>query len=338
MMEKKIIFVLIEHHDKNAHPVSWELIGKARELSSKLDNSEVWGVILGDELDGICDEAIKRGADKVIYVKNRRFNHYVNYEYQNALVEIVKKYKPEIFLIGATLEGRELAGMVATKLETGLTADCTGLDILPDKKILAMTRPTFGGNLMATITCPNHRPQMATVRPGVMKELPIDPERKGEIIIEEYELEGLEKLIEIIESIPVKSESNLQYAPVIVAGGKGVGGPEGFKKLKELAELLGGEIGASRAAVKAGWISDEYQVGQTGKTVRPVLYIACGISGAIQHIVGIKESEIIVAINKDENAPIFDIADIGIVGDLHKIVPALTNKLKELMGKSGVKK
>lgn len=338
-MDKKIIFVLIEHHDKKAHPVSWELIGKARDLASKLENSEVWGVVLGDDLENVCDEAIKRGADKVVYIKNSKFNHYVNYEYQEALVEIVKKYKPEIFLIGATLEGRELAAMVATKLETGLTADCTGLDILPDKKILAMTRPTFGGNLMATITCPNHRPQMATVRPGVMKELPIDPERKGEIIIEEFELkDSLEKLMEILETIPIKSESNLLYAPVIVAGGKGVGGPEGFKKLKELAELLGGEIGASRAAVKAGWISDEYQVGQTGKTVRPVLYIACGISGAIQHIVGIKESEIIVAINKDENAPIFDVADIGIVGDLHKVVPALTNKLKQLMGKSGVKK
>ncbi|SHH33534.1 electron transfer flavoprotein alpha subunit apoprotein [Thermosipho atlanticus DSM 15807] len=341
-MEKKIIFVLVEHHDKKVHPVSWELIGKARELAAKLDNSEVWGIVLGDELENICNEAIKRGADKVIYVKNSRFNRYINYEYQTAIVNVVKKYNPEIFLIGATLEGRELAGMVATKLETGLTADCTGLDIVSDnrtgKKILAMTRPTFGGNLMATITCPQHRPQMATVRPGVMKSLPIDPKRKGEIIVENIELKDLKKLIEFLETIPVKTESNLQYAPVIVSGGKGVGGPDGFKKLKELANLLGGEIGASRAAVKAGWISDEYQVGQTGKTVRPILYIACGISGAIQHIVGIKESEIIVAINKDENAPIFDIADIGIVGDLHKVIPALIDKLKQLLAKSEVKK
>lgn len=228
--------------------------------------------------------------------------------------------------------------MVATELETGLTADCTGLDIIPDKKLLAMTRPTFGGNLMATIMCPDHRPQMATVRPGVMKELPPDPERTGEIIEEEYDLGTFDKLIEILETIPLQTQVNLEYAPVVVAGGKGVGGPEGFKKLKELADLLGGEVGASRAAVKAGWISPEHQVGQTGKTVRPVLYFACGISGAIQHVVGIKESEIIVAINIDEKAPIFDIADIGIVGDLHKVVPALTAKLRELLNKSGVKK
>jgi electron transfer flavoprotein alpha subunit len=251
---------------------------------------------------------------------------------------MVRKYKPEIFLIGATLEGRELAGMVATELETGLTADCTGLDIIPDKKLLAMTRPTFGGNLMATIMCPDHRPQMATVRPGVMKELPPDPERTGEIVEEEYDLGTFDRLIEILETIPLQTQVNLEYAPVVVAGGKGVGGPEGFKKLKELADLLGGEVGASRAAVKAGWISPEHQVGQTGKTVRPVIYFACGISGAIQHVVGIKESEIIVAINIDEKAPIFDIADIGIVGDLHKVVPALTAKLRELLNKSGVKK
>ncbi|AAD36598.1 electron transfer flavoprotein subunit alpha [Thermotoga maritima MSB8] len=338
MSEKKIIFVLIEHHGGKAHPVSWELIGKARDLASKLENSEVWGVLLGEGLESVAKEAIQRGADKVLYVKNREFNTYVNYLYKKALVDMVRKYRPEIFLIGATLEGRELAGMVATELETGLTADCTGLDIIPDKKLLAMTRPTFGGNLMATIMCPDHRPQMATVRPGVMKELPPDPERTGEIIEEEYDLGTFDKLIEILETIPLQTQVNLEYAPVVVAGGKGVGGPEGFKKLKELADLLGGEVGASRAAVKAGWISPEHQVGQTGKTVRPVLYFACGISGAIQHVVGIKESEIIVAINIDEKAPIFDIADIGIVGDLHKVVPALTAKLRELLNKSGVKK
>jgi len=198
MSEKKLIFVLIEHHDGRAHPVSWELIGKARELASKLENSEVWGVLLGEGLENVAKEAIHRGADRVLYVKNREFNTYVNYLYKKALVDMVRKYKPEIFLIGATLEGRELAGMVATELETGLTADCTGLDIIPDKKLLAMTRPTFGGNLMATIMCPDHRPQMATVRPGVMKELPPDPERTGEIIEEEYDLGTYEKLIEIL--------------------------------------------------------------------------------------------------------------------------------------------
>ncbi|MDI3516626.1 MAG: electron transfer flavoprotein alpha subunit [Thermotogota bacterium] len=329
------IFVFVEHYNGHAHPVSWELLGKARDLVQKLEGSEVWAVVLGDGLDSVCEEAIHRGADKVLYVKNKELNEYINYKYQKALVEMVKKYQPEIFLIGATLEGRELAGMVATELQTGLTADCTGLDILPDKELLAMTRPTFGGNLMATIMCPDHRPQMATVRPGVMKELPPDPKRKGEIIVEEYHLPAIEKLLDILELIPVTSEVNLQYAPVVVAGGKGVGGPEGFKILRELAQLLGGEIGASRAAVKAGWISDEYQVGQTGKTIRPVLYIACGISGAVQHVVGIKESEIIVAINIDENAPIFEIADIGIVGDLHRVVPALTKKFRERLEKRG---
>jgi electron transfer flavoprotein alpha subunit len=328
----KRIFVFVERVNGEAHPVSWELIGKARELAKNLDESEVWAIVLGKECENVCKEAISRGADKVLYVKNDQLVEYVNYKYKKVLVDMVRKYKPEIFLIGATLEGRELAGMVATELQTGLTADCTGLDILPDKKLLAMTRPTFGGNLMATIMCPEHRPQMATVRPGVMRELPPDPSRKGEVIVEEYTVPEMEKFIEILESIPVSVKSNLAYAPVVVAGGKGVGGPEGFEKLRELANLLGGEVGASRAAVKAGWISDEYQVGQTGKTIHPVLYIACGISGAIQHIVGIKESEIIVAINTDENAPIFDVADIGIVGDLHTIIPAITSKLKAMQG------
>ncbi|QTA38034.1 electron transfer flavoprotein subunit alpha/FixB family protein [Thermosipho ferrireducens] len=336
-MKHSNIFVFIETVNQKAKPVSWELMAKARELSEKLEGSEVWGVLLGNELDEVCKEAIARGADKVLYVKNSELNEYINYKYQKVLVDMVKKYKPEIFLIGATLEGRELAGMIATELKTGLTADCTGLDIIPEKELLAMTRPTFGGNLMATIFCPEHVPQMATVRPGVMKELPPDFKRAGEIIVEEYQMPEVEKLIEVLESIPVKSGSNLQYAPVVISGGNGVGGPEGFKMLRKLADLLGGEVGASRAAVKKGWVPYEYQVGQTGKTIRPVLYIACGISGAIQHIVGIKESDIIVAINKDENAPIFEVADMGIVGDLHKVVPALIEIIENKL-KSGARK
>ncbi|MBM7559244.1 electron transfer flavoprotein subunit alpha/FixB family protein [Marinitoga litoralis] len=335
-MKHSNIFVFIETVGKEAHHVSWELIAKAKELSKKLEGSEVWGVLLGDEHEKIIKEAFARGADKVLYVKNSELNEYINYKYKAALVDMVRKYKPEIFLIGATLEGRELAGMVATELETGLTADCTGLDIIPEKEYLAMTRPTFGGNLMATIFCPEHQPQMATVRPGVMKAIEPDYSKTGETIVENYEMPALEKLLEVIERIPIENVSNLQFAPVVVAGGNGVGGPEGFKMLKKLADLLGGEVGASRAAVKKGWIDYEYQVGQTGKTIRPIVYFACGISGAIQHTVGIKESEIIVAINKDEEAPIFKIADIGIVGDLHKIVPALIEYIEKRL-KSGVK-
>ncbi|KLO23939.1 MULTISPECIES: electron transfer flavoprotein subunit alpha/FixB family protein [unclassified Marinitoga] len=336
-MKHSHIFVFIETIGKKAHPVSWELISKAKDLSFKLEGSDVWGVILGEDLEHICKETIYHGADKVLYVKSSELNDYINYKYQKVIVEMVKKYQPEIFLIGATLEGRELAGMIATELKTGLTADCTGLDIIPEKELLAMTRPTFGGNLMATIFCPEHTPQMATVRPGVMKESSLDFNKRGEIIIEEYQFNQIDNLIEIIEAIPVKSGSNLQYAQIVVSGGNGVGGKEGFKMLKRLAELLGGEVGASRAAVKKGWIESEHQVGQTGKTIRPIVYFACGISGAIQHIVGIKESNIIIAINKDEKAPIFDIADIGIVGDLHKIVPALIEEIEKRL-KSGVKK
>ncbi len=333
MMENKRIFVLVEVVNDQPHPVSWELIGKAREIASKLEGSEVWGIVLGKDRDQICNEAIYRGANKVLYVKGEDLNDYINYKYRKAIVEMVRKYKPWAFLVGATLEGRELAGTIATELKTGLTADCTGLDIIPDKELLEMTRPTFGGNLMATIMCPEHLPQMATIRPGVMREMPPDKSRTGEIIVEDYTLPSLEPLIEVLERTPVTSKVNLQYAPVVVSGGKGVGGPEGFKQLRELANLLGGEIGASRAAVKQGWISDEYQVGQTGKTIHPVIYIACGISGAIQHLVGMKESNIIIAINTDENAPIFGISDIGIVGDLNKVVPALTQKLKALLSK-----
>ncbi|AKI97643.1 electron transfer flavoprotein subunit alpha/FixB family protein [Kosmotoga pacifica] len=336
MADEKKIFVYVERRNGEANRASWELVGKARDLTEKLPNSSVWGIVLGENYEEICAEGIARGCDGMIVLKSPDLNHYISHYYKAALVEIVKEYSPEIFLIAATLEGRELAGMVATEIETGLTADCTELGILEDGS-LAMTRPTFGGNLIATIYSPKHKPQMATVRPGIMKELEPDPSRKGEVIIKDFKIPVQEKLLRLLDFIPAEESVNIQYAKVIVAGGKGVGGKEGFEKLKELANVLHGEIGASRTAVKEGWISEEYQVGQTGKAVRPIIYFACGISGAIQHIVGIKESEIIVAINIDEKAPIFQIADIGIVGDLHQVVPALTKKFSELLSNKGGK-
>jgi len=290
----------------------------------------VSGVLIGNAMDDQLDELAFRGADNIYLVESPELANFQDEPYTNILVELVKKYKPEIVLCGATAIGRSLISRVAINIKSGLTADCTGLDIDPEKKILLQTRPAFGGNIMATIISPNYRPQMATVRHKVMQPMEPDKKRKAKIIKEKFDgalYVSRTKLLDIVEE--VESLVNLAEADIIVSGGRGMGGPENFKILKELAQVLGAAVGSSRAAVDAGWMPYSHQVGQTGRTVAPKIYIACGISGQIQHLVGMQSSKIIVAINKDPEAPIFKVATYGIVGDLFQIVPALTKKFQE---------
>lgn len=322
------IWVFIEQEEGQAHPVSWELLGAARRLAEDLEGSVVEGVLLGHQVEHIVPEAFRYGASKVYLIDDPALTYYRNLPYGFGISNVVLKYKPEIFLVGATTMGRGLASVIATRVKTGLTADCTELAIDPEKKILAATRPTFGGNLMATILCRKHRPQMATVRPRVLPMPEPVATATGELIREPLGMTENEIGEKLVRFIPGKEQLNIEYAEVIVAGGRGVGGPDGFKMLQELAELLGGVVGASRPVVDAGWITYEHQVGQTGKTVRPKLYIAAGISGAIQHRVGISGSDFVLAINNDPKAPIFEIADMGIVGDLHQVVPELIDQVK----------
>lgn len=329
----KNVWVFIEQEHSQVHTVSWELIGEGTKLASAL-NSQVCAVILGsgkDMLTRIAQETICFGASCVYLIDNPCLLHYRNQPYTAGMVNLVKKYKPEIMLVGATTLGRDLAGSVATELKTGLTADCTALNINLETKLLEASRPTFGGNLMATILCEKDRPQMATVRPRVMSLPKKDPARKGDVILENLNITEEDIISKILEFIPDKTGDvvNLQYADIIVSGGRGLGKRENFSLIKGLADALGGVVGASRGAVDAGWITHEHQVGQTGKTVRPRLYIACGISGAVQHRVGMQGADYIVAINKDSNAPIFDLANFGVVGDLFQILPEMTRLLKE---------
>ena len=329
----KGIWVFAEQKQGKTQSVSFELLGKARELAKVL-NTEVSAVLLGHQMEAEATELIWRGADNVYLVDDRQLMNFQDDVYSSILVHLIQKHKPEIVLCGATTIGRSLISRVAVKINAGLTADCTGLDIDPQKKILLQTRPAFGGNIMATIITPNHRPQMATVRHKVMKESPIDKHRKGRIIKEDFKAEDLvsrTKLLDIIEEI--ESLVNLAEADIIVSGGRGMGGHENFKILEKLAQVLGGAVGASRAAVDSGWMPYSHQVGQTGKTVCPKIYIACGISGQIQHLVGMQSSKIIIAINKDPDAPIFKVATYGIVGDLFQVVPALTAKFQEVLKK-----
>ena len=329
----KGIWVFIEQKNGKIQSISYELLGKAHELAQKL-NCEVSGVAIGNNLDDQIDELFWHGADNIYLVQAPEIANFQDDPYTNILVELVKKYKPEILLCGATSIGRSLVARVAIKIKAGLTADCTGLDIDPVKKILLQTRPAFGGNIMATIISPNYRPQMATVRHKVMQPMAPDKKRKGKIIREDYDSSvyaSRTKLLDIVEE--VESLVNLAEADIIVSGGRGMGGPENFKIIKELAHVLGAAVGSSRAAVDAGWMPYSHQVGQTGRTVAPKIYFACGISGQIQHIVGMSSSKIIIAINKDPDAPIFKYATYGIVGDLFQIVPALTKKFKETLRK-----
>lgn len=326
------VWVLVEHDQGEPSEVSWELIGEARKLADKL-STEVAGVILGEDIDKIIPDCFAYGADTVYLVDSPVLKDYRTEPYSQALSGLIKDYSPEIVLMGATTLGRDLAGHTATLVNTGLTADCTELSIEEETRLLRQTRPAFGGNVMATIVCPDHRPQMATVRPKVM-EMPVKKERRaGKVIREELDLKEEDVLTKIIEKVSEKSGGvYLDKADVIVAAGRGVGTKENMKMLEDLAELLGGTLGASRAAVEAGWVDANHQVGQTGFTVRPKLYIAVGISGAIQHLVGMQTSDVIIAINTDENASIFNIADYGIVGDFQTILPALTEAFRKKLG------
>jgi electron transfer flavoprotein alpha subunit len=331
LTQYKDVWVFIEHKRGRIANVSFELLGQGRKLADAL-GCKLCGMLMGDGVEQCAQEAIRHGADTVYLTESPALKEYRTDSYAAGAVHLIKKYKPEIVIFGATTQGRDFAGTVATTIYTGLTADCTGLDIDPETKLLKQTRPAFGGNIMATILCQRHRPQMATVRPKVFPMPEKDDSRKGTIVREELPI-GEDKIrTKVLDFVQVAETVNLADAEIIVSGGRGVGGSENFAIIRELADVLGGAVGASRAAVDAGWIPYEHQVGQTGRTVRPKIYIACGISGSIQHQAGMKTSEIIVAINKDPEAPIFKIATYGIVADLYQAVPMLTREFKKHLG------
>ena len=326
----KDVFVLMEQRDGELQKVGIELLGEATKLAKDLDEKVV-AVLLGSGIKEKAQTCIAYGADKVIIVDDPELKEYLTEPYALALTQIIKEEEPEILLYGASSIGRDLAPRVSARVHTGLTADCTGLSIAEDTKLLMMTRPAFGGNIMATILCKNHRPQMATVRPGVMKALERDNTRTGEVVEKTVDFSKDTHGVKIREVIKEgKKAVDITEAKYLVSGGRGIGSPEFFGTLQELADVLGGEISSSRANVDAGWIDRSRQVGQTGKTVRPDLYIACGISGAIQHVAGMEGSEYIIAINKNDTAPIFDVADLGVVGDVKVIVPKLTEAIKKV--------
>ena len=341
--EYKGVYIFAQQVDNKLSPIALELLGKARDLANDLDDKEVTAILLGSGLGAdLVDELGAYGADKVIVVDDPELKDYRTEPYADAVQAIVEKFKPEILLVGATAIGRDLGPRVSAKIHTGLTADCTKLEIgdfpliaVPGHeaeqkhKQLLMTRPAFGGNTIATIACPDYRPQMATVRPGVMQKKAPDRAHKAEKIAFHPDLTPNSCYTEILKIVKeVSTVADIQAAKILVSGGRGVGSPENFKLLEDLASVLNATVSCSRAVVDAGWMPKDMQVGQTGKTVRPHVYFAIGISGAIQHVAGMEDSDIIIAINKDENAPIFDVADYGIVGDLNKVVPLLTQKLK----------
>jgi len=331
--EYKDVWVLCEQKKGVVQSVAYELMGKGRELADTL-GVELCGVLLGEGMKEEAQKVIHRGVNKVYLVDSPALKHYQDEPYSKVLIQLIKEYKPEIVLCGATSIGRSLIARVAISVHAGLTADCTGLDIDKKEKLLLQTRPAFGGNIMATIICPNHRPQMSTVRHKVMKEAVENKHHKGKIIEKSYDSQvysSRTRLLDVVEEI--EETVNLTEANVIVSGGRGMQSPENFKLIEDLAKALGGAVGASRAAVDSGWKTYSHQVGQTGKTVCPKIYIACGISGQIQHLVGMQSSKIIVAINKDPHAPIFSVATYGIVGDLFEILPELTRRFKEILKK-----
>jgi len=337
--EYKGVYVFAQQVDNEISSIAFELLGKAKDLAKDL-NTEVTAVLLGAGIKGLADQLAEYGADKVIVVDDPELKDYRTEPYAHALSSVINQYKPEIMLVGATAIGRDLGPRVSARVATGLTADCTVLEIgdfplqaVPGQeqlhKQLLMTRPAFGGNTIATIACPYNRPQMATVRAGVMQK--IEPIKGAKANVEEFNpgFTPDNKYVEILDIVKSVAETvDIMDAKILVSGGRGVGSPENFKILEDLAEVLGGTVSCSRAVVDSGWKPKDLQVGQTGKTVRPNVYFAIGISGAIQHVAGMEESDIIVAINKDADAPIFDVADYGVVGDLNKIVPKLTEALK----------
>lgn len=328
----KDLWVFIETNDNGtAKNVGLELLNAGRGLADK-QGGKLVGIVIGNKVDAAVKSATAYGADSVIVVDGKEFEHYTTDAYANAMYYLVEKYCPTSILIGATNNGRDLGPRLSCRLKTGLTADCTSLAIDEESGNVAWTRPAFGGNLMATILCPDNRPQIGTVRPGVFKKAEADEKRSAEIITEDFHVAPDAIRTELLEVIREAAGDivDLEGAEIIVSGGRGVGGPDGFKPIRELAEVLGATVGASRAAVDAGWIPHSHQVGQTGKTVGPKIYIACGISGAIQHVAGMSSSKIIIAINKDETAPIFNVADYAVVGDLFEILPILTAEIKKL--------
>ena len=339
--EYKGVFIYAQQVDNEISSIAYELLGKGKELAADL-GTDVTAVLLGKDVKGLCDKLAEYGANKVIVVDDPELETYRTEPYAHALASVINEYKPEIMLVGATAIGRDLGPTVSARVATGLTADCTVLEIgdfplvaAPGKEAeqkhnqLLMTRPAFGGNTIATIACPDNRPQMATVRPGVMQKIDPIAGAKAEIIEYNPGFTPNNRYVEIQEIVKAVGQvENIMDAKILVSGGRGVGSAENFKMLQDLADALGGMVSCSRAVVENGWLAQDYQVGQTGKTVRPNVYFAIGISGAIQHVAGMEESDLIVAINKDADAPIFDVADYGIVGDLHKIVPALTEAIK----------
>ena len=344
--EYKGVFVFAQQVDNKLNGIALELVGKGKDLAKDL-GTEVTAVLIGSDVMSLTKELAEYGADRIIVVDDPELKEYRTEPYAHALAEVIKKYKPEIMLVGATAIGRDLGPRVSARIHTGLTADCTQLEIgdfpinpIPGREQLhnqlLMTRPAFGGNTIATIACPNFRPQMATVRPGVMQKA--ERVEGAQAVIEEFNPGFVpnNKYVEILDIVKAVSDvEDIMDAKILVSGGRGVGSAENFKLLDDLAEALGGTVSCSRAVVDAGWKPKDLQVGQTGKTVRPHVYFAIGISGAIQHVAGMEESDIIIAINKDESAPIFDVADYGVVGDLNKIVPVLTQKIKEAKAAAG---
>ena len=323
------VWVFAEQREGQLQKVSLELLGEGRKIADKL-GSKLTALLIGSKVQNLVEDLSRHGADEVLVVDAPELEHYTTDGYTKAICELANAKKPNIIFIGATFIGRDLGPRVAARLETGLTADCTSLDVDVESGDLLATRPAFGGNLMATIVCPDHRPQMATVRPGVFEKLPLG---ENDATVENVEVKFNSndirtKIVEIIKEH--KDIVDISEANVLVAGGRGIGSEENFKMLKELAEVMNGSIAASRAAVEKGWVDKDYQVGQTGKTVRPNIYVACGISGAIQHAAGMQDSDMIIAINKDANAPIMKIADYAIVWDVNKVVPEFIAQLKAM--------
>jgi electron transfer flavoprotein alpha subunit len=328
------VLVFIEHRNGVAKSVGWQLLGQGKKLADKLE-VDLMALVIGDKVQHLAEEAIAYGADRVYLCDAPELKDYRTYPYSRASMKVIHDVKPEIVLFGATATGRDLAGAIATHLPTGLTADTTELDVEPHpSRLLLASRPAFSEKMMATILCKQYRPQMATARAGVFEALPKDTSRQGEIVVVDFHIDESEVATKVLDFIQDQSKINIEEAEIIVAGGRGLGGPEPFKMLKELADELGGVVGASRAAVDAGWIKHEHQVGQTGYTVRPKLYFAIGISGAVQHLVGMQNSSLIVAINRDADAPIFKAAHYGIVGDLFQIVPAIIAEVRKRRGLS----
>ena len=325
----KGVWVFAEQREGQLQKVSLELLGEGRKVADKL-GVKLTALLLGDNVSGLANELASHGADEVLVAEDKNLKNYTTDAYAKVICDLANERKPGILFIGATFIGRDLGPRIAARLSTGLTADCTSIDVEVENGDLLATRPAFGGNLMATIACPEHRPQMATVRPGVFEAVTTDASncKIEKVNVNLADSDVRTKVIETVKT--AKDIIDISEANVIVAGGRGVGSKENFAMLQELADVLGGVVAGSRAAVEKGWIENAYQVGQTGKTVKPTIYVACGISGAIQHVAGMQDSEVIIAINKDETAPIMKVADFGIVGDVKKVLPELIAQAKAI--------